>query len=177
VGGGGGLEQLRAVPFTCWRQRQRRFRGAFERAGRCHARAQHVRVCGAAECGRNVHAGIQHRASSPVACSPSARTELAVQVLCTRDMLQHCDVVLMLDNDSLLKQAAAKQLKSAAASPAAAGGGGGGTAASVGMTLSDANKVPPQILHFATENRFHLTPTRLQRLLWSTSCATPWPCR
>ncbi len=54
-------------------------------------------------------------------------------------MLQHCDVVLMLDNDSLLKQAAARQLKSASASPGAAGG----AAAGVGMTLSDANKALP----------------------------------
>ena len=88
-----------------------------------------------------MHAGLQHRACCLLACSLRPRTELAVQVLCTRDMLQHCDVVLMLDNDSLLKQAAAKQLKSAASSPGAAAGGGSGTAGSVGMTLSDANKV------------------------------------
>jgi hypothetical protein len=58
---------------------------------------------------------------------------VTAQVLCARDMLQHCDVVLMLDNDTLLKQAAAKQLKSASSSPGAA-------AAGVGMSLSDANK-------------------------------------
>ena len=61
------------------------------------------------------------------------------QVLCVRDMLQHCDAVLLLDNDSLFKQAAAKPLKP---SPGTAGGGGGGAAACVSMTLSDANKVP-----------------------------------
>jgi hypothetical protein len=47
-------------------------------------------------------------------------------------MLQHCDVVLLLDNDSLLKQAAAKQVKS---------GLSAGSAGGVGVTLSDANKV------------------------------------
>ena len=66
-------------------------------------------------------------------------------VLCARDMLQHCDAVIMLDNDSLLKQAAAKQAKAAASSPGAVGGGGGGSSSSVGVSLSDANKAaaPP----------------------------------
>jgi hypothetical protein len=55
-------------------------------------------------------------------------------------MLQHCDAVLMLDNDSQLKQAAAKHMKSALSSPGAVGGGGSVAAGSVGVTLSDANK-------------------------------------
>ena len=75
-------------------------------------------------------------------CGTNTRTQRlkrAVQVLCAKDMLQHCDVVLMLDNDSLLKQAAARQLKSAASPPGAMSGAVGG---GVGVTLSDANKVP-----------------------------------
>lgn len=93
------------------------------------------------------------------------------QVLCVRDMLQHCDAVLLLDNDSLLKQAATKQLKPA---PGAVGGGGGGAAACVSMTLSDANKVLPQQ---GSCEMFHLTPSRLQRRLLLICCAILCPCR
>ncbi len=95
----------------------------------------------------------------------------AMQVLCAKDMLQHCDVVLLLDNDSLLKQAAAKQLKSAASPPGAAGGA---VAGGVGMTLSDANKVP---IGFCNSKELHVTSARLQRRPSSTFSATPWPCR
>jgi hypothetical protein len=87
-----------------------------------------------------VHAGFQHGRHI---IGWQKRSQLGftahAQVLCAKDMLQHCDAVLMLDNDSLLKQAAAKQLKSAASSPGAISGGVG---SSFGVTLSDANKVP-----------------------------------
>jgi hypothetical protein len=81
------------------------------------------------------------QAFNTVRAAPSQAVEsikLVVQVLCARDILQHCDVALLLDNDSLLKQATARNLKSATALPGAAGCAAAG---GVGVTLSDANKV------------------------------------
>ena len=54
------MEQLCAVPFSGWWQWQWRLRRAIECAGGRHARAQHVRVRGAAGRGGDVHAGFQH---------------------------------------------------------------------------------------------------------------------
>jgi hypothetical protein len=85
------------------------------------------------------------------------------QVLSARDMMQHCDVALMLDNDSLLKQAAAEQAAGSISSPGGAGMNHR-AASGVGVSLSDGNRYA------------HIHVTRLQRAPSWTCCVTRWLC-
>jgi hypothetical protein len=94
-------------------------------------------------------------------------------VLSARDMMQHCDVALMLDNDSLLKQAAAEQAAGSISSPGGAGMNHR-AASGVGVSLSDGNKV--SIPSTPTHRYAHIHVTRLQRAPSWTCCVTRWLC-